>query len=105
MPIDEFLDRFSELEIQEHIADMNDGGDQLEKIAYFSRLTAQLLHSIYVWCGNSPLPEKSLNPWSADEEKPKIELPDMTDNDPLREALRARIKATEHMRKNPNGNE
>lgn len=103
MSVERFLAEFDELEIQEHLTDMNLGGDNSERIAYYTSLIARFMHSIYVWIGNDPIGQRLLDPWDVKEEKPKVELPDMKVDDPLREALKRRIEMTSSIRSRKDG--
>lgn len=103
MPIDEFLDRFTWEEIVDQVNDINRGGDSLDVIAHYSRVTAILLNRICVWTGQKSLPEIILDPWK--EVKPKEEPVAKPGVDPFREALIGRIQATKGKRVIQDGTE
>lgn len=96
MPIDEFLDTFTMEEIIEQMNDINRGGDNLDVIAHYSRVTTVLLNRLCVYIGHKPLPEKVLDPWK--EAKPIVEVIAKPGVDPFREMLLARINATKGKR-------
>lgn len=83
-------------ELNEHLADINAGGDDGEKVAYYSRLACEFLHAVYVFIGGKKLPPELLDPWKNEAIVQPIAP---TKGDPLGDALRARHKAIERQKK------
>lgn len=77
-------------ELNEHLADINAGGDDGEKVAYYSRLACEFLHAVYVFIGGKKLDPEILDPW---KNVAVVEPIAATKGDPLGDMLRARHKA------------